>query len=101
MKGRIEPEDATTAHGKQVTVQRTLFDTGGWGWAAAEVNWGGTVRLALRYGDEATWFLVPESLAGVIREAIQELGSKAHHRTFETLRDIDRLGRQKGPNDVP
>ena len=54
MKGRIEPEDATTAHGKQVTVQRILFDTGGWGWAAAEVNWGGTVRLALRYGDEAT-----------------------------------------------
>lgn len=74
MRGRIEPEDVKTAHGMPVTLKRVLFDTGGHGWAAADVDFGGMHRLVLRYGDEPTWFLVPESLAGVIREAIQDLG---------------------------
>lgn len=46
----------------------------GHGWAAPDVDCGGMRRLAFRYGDETTWFLVPGLLAGMIREAIQELG---------------------------
>ena len=73
MKGRIEPEDATTAHGLPVKVIRILIDTSGWGWAAADVDYRGHERLAFRYGDEPTWFIFPDSLAGTVREAIKEL----------------------------
>ena len=79
-----EPNEVTNR--KRWKWKDTLYDGGPGAWAAAEGNWDGRPRLALRWNgtDEkpignpqssakASWFIVPDELEDSVRRAIREM----------------------------
>ena len=79
-----------------------LHSTGSGGWSVARVGWEGSQRVGIRWNGakggpgignpqsrgNATWFLLPEDLQGVILERVEELNMSGPGGLLERYREM-------------
>lgn len=97
----VNPE-TVVAPRSRITEVEILYSSGPGGWSLARLEFDGEECLGMRWnGDEhergignpqsrgrPTWFVVPNELAGVIRDEIEKFGDSKHGELLSAYREM-------------